>query len=430
MFGLKRRQKKFLIYNQNKLQLISLNGKAVQKESVSVKDDEASSLLPNSSFNENVKEASVLLPAGKLLIRVYDLPAGADKKIENIVNYKFIADLPFDREELYYSYYVDEDYTGLKVILFAVRRNYVDDIYQLCQNMSIKIKGIFPLPVFNYVNYRNRVIEEELDKPLFIDYFGEASQSFYWFGDEEIYIRGSEATSPDTVRSEINKTRDYIEKYLESDYGRMFFNNQEIENVEDDRIEIDDTYRQLWYHISDSIGQFKDIDLMEQLPQVDGNRRRYNKILITVLIFLIILVNGFTFWMNWNQRAEKVVQLEEEIELLQPEMLELESIREEYEEKNEIVSVYREELGYETKSFLPWLYELSRVLPVGVEIDRINFIDEELALIAGKADSASEVMQNLESSEYFTELNFVGSISVEDDGESFRIAGDLSEKFE
>ncbi|MFW6238803.1 MAG: PilN domain-containing protein, partial [Halanaerobiales bacterium] len=58
----------------------------------------------------------------------------------------------------------------------------------------------------------------------------------------------------------------------------------------------------------------------------------------------------------------------------------------------------------------------------------INFQNSEMAILAGKAESASEVMNRLEQSPYFSEVSFIGSITVEDDGEYFKIAGDLSDQ--
>ncbi|MFW6238531.1 MAG: hypothetical protein ACOC5A_04805, partial [Halanaerobiales bacterium] len=158
MFGLNRRQEKYLLFDRSQIQLFSLRGNRVDSEILDVesKDEE----IDISRAGVEIAEASVLIPAGKLIIRIFDLPEGAQSKVDNIVNYKFVSELPFEKEEMYFTYYVDKNFSGIKIILFAVRRDYLDRIYRICSSNSIKIKGIYPLPVFNYNYYKKRVQKE------------------------------------------------------------------------------------------------------------------------------------------------------------------------------------------------------------------------------------------------------------------------------
>lgn len=424
MFGLTRRRDSFLIFNRSQIQIFSLRGDDIKKKTVAFDGEKPVTDL--SDTEKKVDEAVVLIPAGKLIIRIYDLPEGAQKKVDNIVNYKFVSDLPFEKDEMYFTYYVDREFSGIKIILFAVRKDYLDQVYRVCNSRRIKLNGIFPLPVFNYYYYRQRVQKENLYNTIFIDYYGSGSQIFYWFGEDKVYIRGGKAGTSQEIRNEVDKISDYLDEYLATGIDHIYLNDREggLEELEDYSKE---RYKDFLPNISDNLRRFKQVDFLKQLPGYSGRKRRRNYIVISILVILILVVNGINLGYNWFNNRNRVEELEQLLNEVEPKVSELYEVRDEYNTNHDLLESYSQERGFESRAYLPWLLELSRILPQEVEIEEINFQDGELAMLSGRAESASGVMSQLESSPYFTELSFTGSITVEEDGEKFEIAGDLSD---
>ncbi|MFW5995663.1 MAG: PilN domain-containing protein [Halanaerobiaceae bacterium] len=424
MFGLTRRRDSFLIFNRSQIQIFSLRGDDIKKKTVAFDGEKPVTDL--SDTEKKVDEAVVLIPAGKLIIRIYDLPEGAQKKVDNIVNYKFVSDLPFEKDEMYFTYYVDREFSGIKIILFAVRKDYLDQVYRVCNSRRIKLNGIFPLPVFNYYYYRQRVQKENLYNTIFIDYYGSGSQIFYWFGEDKVYIRGGKAGTSQEIRNEVDKISDYLDEYLATGIDHIYLNGREggLEELEDYSKE---RYKDFLPNISDNLRKFKQVDFLKQLPGYSGRKRRRNYIVISILVVLILVVNGINLGYNWFNNRNRVEELEQLLNEVEPRVSELYEVRDEYNTNHDLLESYSQERGFESRAYLPWLLELSRILPQEVEVEEINFQDGELAMLSGRAESASGVMSRLESSPYFTELSFTGSITVEEDGEKFEIAGDLSD---
>lgn len=424
MFGLTRRRDSFLIFNRSQIQIFSLRGDDIKKKTVAFDGEKPGTDL--SDTEKKVDEAVVLIPAGKLIIRIYDLPEGAQKKVDNIVNYKFVSDLPFEKDEMYFTYYVDREFSGIKIILFAVRKDYLDQVYRVCNSRRIKLNGIFPLPVFNYYYYRQRVQKENLYNTIFIDYYGSGSQIFYWFGEDKVYIRGGKAGTSQEIRNEVDKISDYLDEYLATGIDHIYLNGREggLEELEDYSKE---RYKDFLPNISDNLRKFKQVDFLKQLPGYSGRKRRRNYIVISILVVLILVVNGINLGYNWFNNRNRVEELEQLLNEVEPRVSELYEVRDEYNTNHDLLESYSQERGFESRAYLPWLLELSRILPQEVEVEEINFQDGELAMLSGRAESASGVMSRLESSPYFTELSFTGSITVEEDGEKFEIAGDLSD---
>ena len=143
-----------------------------------------------------------------------------------------------------------------------------------------------------------------------------------------------------------------------------------------------------------------------------------------MLIFLIIIVNIFSLSLYIKQENEKLVSLQKEMEELQTAMMELERIQEEILMGEKKGDLYRGILE-KKRSYLSSLYQLSISLPEGAKINQLSFREDKLVLLNGQAVSATRVMEALQASSLFTNLEFIGGIVISGEGEGFRIAGDI-----
>ena len=154
--------------------------------------------------------------------------------------------------------------------------------------------------------------------------------------------------------------------------------------------------------------------------------KKYKKI-IAAMFFLLVLGNFLSLYSYFQYKSEVLEIKRKEITQLKPALEYLNSLQNELSISSEQLKVY-EGIVTDRKTYLPWILEINLRLPRDVKIDKLIFKDDSMVLLEGTAISASKAMELLQESEWFSNLEFIGSITTEKGREKFKLAGDLADE--
>jgi len=475
------KNKTILVADKEYLQLVQLRrGELVCNEIRKQRtgDNTLSELLKLSDYP--VKRVIFLIPGNRLLFSAFKIPKEARNRLEEIIDLKFLSKLTLPREDLYHSYYLIENKENLTVLAFAVKREFINHLYALCQSSGLKVVKILPLSLLYYLFHRKKGIEGlkyQNRTIIYLDYYHNFGH-FTIIGPEKLYLRGSPAGDIAAVEIELNKVLTYIVRTGGKNPALLLNGREisideldEVEEAQEDRedyqmdgensqlngnetvttkyLEVDinnlekivndkpltENYQKLfWREVSKLLDNRRNsqqtLDFKKQLPTVKRGRKRRSCLGIWLLVGLIILLNILTLAIKWQLEEERLKLINEQLTLISGQVEEVTQLKENYRIKREKLELYKGILKEDTGSYLPWLAELSRLLPADTEINNLNFQGKKLTLLEGKATSASLVLGKLEASPYFSNLKFLGSIENIGDREFFRIAGDLQDDIE
>ncbi len=384
-----------------------------------------------SSLYKKIQKGQGILfvPASQLFMDSFFLPEKGRNRIDEIVRVKFVNKLPLTENELYYSYFLEQnipDNGSYLVICFAVKRELIDTAYKILSEKKIKIKHIIPLPLLFYFYHieedkeRVKNVYREQEAIIFLDTYGNKI-SFTVFHPDGVYLR---TVQGENLSPELKNTVNYLKEYQQVARIRIYDSYKELELAD---VLTDRSILNLDRKLPDQkIGRkiLKTLDFLARLPANKKKRINGYRFSIALLIFLIIIVNIFSLSLYIKQENEKLVSLQKEMEELQTAMLELERIQEEILMGEKKGDLYRGILE-KKRSYLSSLYQLSISLPEGAKINQLSFREDKLVLLNGQAVSATRVMEALQASSLFTNLEFIGGIVISGEGEGFRIAGDI-----
>lgn len=419
----------YLEFANNYLNVIQLNQKEIlyqQQFSLENKGDIELSSYLNQAPN-SVKEVSIVVSPTKLINRTLDLPLTAKEKIEEIIRLEFLNKLPYDEDELYFSYQIIKKNERLKVLGFAVNKEFINKLYQLCSEANLTIKSIIPGSLTFYHLHNDE--KRESEPTLYLD-AKDGYQHFAFLGGEEVYLRSSRINSD--LQGEIEKTISYlIDEYQLSNKPVLIVNG---DRVSYDKLDFVSTNKNMnnnffWSKIKKVEQDLQGHDFLSQLPQNKNQEKKESYRKLSILIVLILLINSLAFAMQWQIKQDKLKNLKARLSQVKPVVNRVNQIKRDYQVNLQKLKQLKGEVRT-NYSYLPWLKELSLILSNETTINRVNFKEDKLVLLAGEANSATEVMEVLEESEYFSNLYFIGSIVSKNDREEFKIAGDLVEEVE
>ncbi|MFI5359402.1 MAG: hypothetical protein ACHQYO_05070 [Halanaerobiales bacterium] len=384
-----------------------------------------------SSLYKKIQKGQGILfvPASQLFMDSFFLPEKGRNRIDEIVRVKFVNKLPLTENELYYSYFLEQnipDNGSYLVICFAVKRELIDTAYKILSEKKIKIKHIIPLPLLFYFYHieedkeRVKNVYREQEAIIFLDTYGNKI-SFTVFHPDGVYLR---TVQGENLSPELKNTVNYLKEYQQVARIRIYDSYKELELAD---VLTDRSILNLDRKLPDQkIGRkiLKTLDFLARLPANKKKRINGYRFSIALLIFLIIIVNIFSLSLYIKQENEKLVSLQKEMEELQTAMMELDRIQEEILMGEKKGDLYRGILE-KKRSYLSSLYQLSISLPEGAKINQLSFREDKLVLLNGQAVSATRVMEALQASSLFTNLEFIGGIVISGEGEGFRIAGDI-----
>ncbi|MFP4662098.1 MAG: hypothetical protein ACLFPF_07905 [Halanaerobiales bacterium] len=421
----------------------------------------------DSSFFDR-KEWLILISSSSLFTDSFFVPIQARDKISELVRVKFINLLPVSEEDLYYSYYIDQQYYGnyngtdqdedsLFVVCFAVRKEVVDKVYRLVRSSGKKINYILPLPLLFYIYHRKRQREGHFESStiedlndlrglLYIDRYFDMT-AFTICHNQGIYFRSCRL---DRLNEELRRTIEYLKEHIE--ISELFIStdgsavkadnlleldgNEKAENIENESVGIQpdssilnttdkkDDFKQIIMGKKLSKLDIKSLNILTQLSFEKKKKRNKYRFIIYFLIFLFLAVNSLSFYMIYQTKENNFAFNREQLGQLEPAVSQLESIEAQIASSQEQIEIYNQILGNK-QSYIAYIYELSNMLPEDIEINHLSFEDDRMIILDGSALSASGVMEALEDSKKFYNLEFMGGIVVEEGYERFRIAGDL-----
>lgn len=375
---------------------------------------------------KKTKTIKIIIPSPKIMTKTLELPAVSDNKIYDILQYKFINELPYESNEIYCRYLRNSKPAEKQGLAVALSKKYIAEVTELCSKEGIEIKGILPLtPLFYLDHYNNQKNGDTLYININSNYC-----YFTLIYNNDRYIKGSRYIGKNVLYDEI------IRIY---EYGREELGLKDISFVIDGKIvDLKDINKYIvdldiesiqdnlfWEEFYNFEKKHISLDFYQLLPQVKEQKKRTKSILIIILLLLILSVNGTTIYYKWQEKISYINYLADLGTRQQIIVDEIEQLSEKYQVMATELELYSDIIDKINYSYLPWLKEISNLLPEGTRVNSINFKEKELVLLAGKSKSAADVLAALESSSIFSQLHFVGSINLEDGLESFKIAGDL-----
>src|SRR5690606_17527571 len=289
-----------------------------------------------SSLYKKIQKGQGILfvPASQLFMDSFFLPEKGRNRIDEIVRVKFVNKLPLTENELYYSYFLEQnipDNGSYLVICFAVKRELIDTAYKILSEKKIKIKHIIPLPLLFYFYHieedkeRVKNVYREQEAIIFLDTYGNKI-SFTVFHPDGVYLR---TVQGENLSPELKNTVNYLKEYQQVARIRIYDSYKELELAD---VLTDRSILNLDRKLPDQkIGRkiLKTLDFLARLPANKKKRINGYRFSIALLIFLIIIVNIFSLSLYIKQENEKLVSLQKEMEELQTAMMELERIQEE-----------------------------------------------------------------------------------------------------
>ena len=162
------------------------------------------------------------------------LPEKGRNRIDEIVRVKFVNKLPLTENELYYSYFLEQnipDNGSYLVICFAVKRELIDTAYKILSEKKIKIKHIIPLPLLFYFYHieedkeRVKNVYREQEAIIFLDTYGNKI-SFTVFHPDGVYLR---TVQGENLSPELKNTVNYLKEYQQVARIRIYDSYKELE---------------------------------------------------------------------------------------------------------------------------------------------------------------------------------------------------------
>lgn len=364
-----------------------------------------------------IKDVIILIPSTRLFVRTLDLPLTVKDKIDEIIQYKLLGEISFS--DIYFTYHIlGKDSKRLRVLVFAAKVDFINRYYNLFEREGFNIKSIIPTPLFLY--HLHKVQEHKSEPTVYLDILNRY-QNYTYIYKKDIYFRSSPGIN--NVKVETDKTIAYIkEKFNIKTTPKLIINGEKNNNYNKLHVSEKDF---LSIQIDKEINKlFKKKGFLEKMPRKKKKKKNTYYKYILLSIILILLINGMGFTLKFLIKERKIKELSNNISQVEPVVENISNIKEEYDNKIEELENIKLEV-IQGQAYLPWLNEMGRVLPSDLIIDQIIIKEDKLVLLAGKAKSAANVLATLERSPYFTKLHFLGSITGEEDGERFQIAGDL-----
>jgi len=437
----------YIILDNQRLILMQV-GKPSGQSNVSTK------YLSNEEFESsffNKKEAVLLLPATQLFIESFFLPLQARDKLDDLLLVKFIKKISIAEDKLYYSYYVDECLyeDKLFVICFAVKKEVLDKAYKLINEKGIKLRSIIPLPLLFYIYhsqqdkavlrdvYKNKIKKDvssldseefSRDNPaiIYLDRFS-SQISFTVFYKDGIYMRTGNLGD---FKREFNRTIEYLGEYLKISKFDIYSDGIKIDRkvlldrIKNNKISFKEMFSSIIEGLSINKSDIKMLNLLPKIPKEKKKKRNQYRFIVILILIIILASNIISFTTYFQAKRDKLAFYKGELLKLEPAINQLQDLQSQIDIKEEQMTVYKDIIE-NRQSYLPWIYEISKQLPVGVKINYLTLKGDKMVLLDGVAPSASKVMEELQDSLVFENLEFIGGIVIDKDGEKFRIAGDL-----
>ena len=417
-----RREKTFLEIDEDYIQLVQLYGDEVRYNRYFIREKGESiiDVAINSAPNK-MNDVTLLLPAERVFIKTMVLPLTAEDKLKNIIKYQLLAKLPYQEKELYYNYQVEKTDNNLLIIVSAVEKEYLKNIYDMCTNTGIKIKRILPTGYLFFLIHRKN---KDKKSKLYLDY----KKKYLYFNllaEDQIYIRAGKNIG--NIQEELDK----VQKYLYQEMGienklTFVFNNKEINYHELSAKQLikKENDNSFWSKFK-KVEKDAKLDFKEQLPSVKKKIKNKKIGFIVLLIGLILSINAIFFGMNWQLKERKLQLLEDKLRSSETIVKQVEDVKLEYEKEIKKLNYYYDLIDEFHEGYLPWLEEINRILPAETKIKQMIFKGDKLVLMSGHTKSASKIVSKLEESSYFSNIHFLGSINHQPEGEVFKLAGDL-----
>lgn len=362
----------------------------------------------------NKKRAVLLISAKQIYFKNLIFSKKVKNKLEELVKTKFVNLLAVPENQLYYSYFVDEDKEGINVLCFAINKSLLDEQYEIISNLGVKIKAVFPIPLLYFLKYRQgekfrekRESQSNSEDKAFV-YINELADTLYFtvFYSSGVYLHSCNTSN---YKNEIIKIEEYFNKHL--NISRIVVcNNEKISPVD----LLDDIDKK-------ALKQLNILKILAVEKKKQG--KRYKKI-ITTMILLVILINSMSIYNYFQHKSNLLEMNREQLSELQPAIEYLHLLQREFNTSSEQVKTYKN-IVENRKTYLAWINEINIRLPLDVKVNNLIFKSDTLVLLEGTANSASKSMELLQESDLFSNLEFVGGITIENGREKFKIAGDL-----
>lgn len=421
--------KNYIVIDYDLLQVIRIKGRQVVFNSFYQWDGSREGLHAIiKSLPFPLKRVALLVPGNHFYIKSLVLPISTAKQLDGVIKYDFLAKLPLAPEELYYSSYSRNKGQQLQVVVFAVKKDLLEQFCRLIREVGLLIKGVFPLAGLYYLSRLNLSQESGEQRVLWAE-TNSWYQHYILLSEEEIYIRGCRDKTAVAIREELEQTYRYWQGNRADQAGhRLVLNGRELacsELAGWEQLPLLNAKSRLWEELAQFSREIKQLDLLSKTESAQLRQRKQSYLSISLLVFIVILTWGVTTGVKWSAAQKELNKLEQLAERTEQQVVVVNELKTAYQTVEEKLLSYQEILARNNHCYLPWLLELSRIIPTDLEIDSLSLKEDKLLLLAGRTASAASLLEELEKSPLFENLHFIGRIISKQGKEEFRMAGDL-----
>ncbi len=430
----KRRGKRMNFFNKSKIYL-QLNKKSLQITNIDKRGEikQDSFELSEGGITElnlldyldrleyQIKKLSIIIPSEQLLIKKVNLPLAAKDKLNQIIQLQVIEQLPYAAQQVYYLHQAEETGDSLRVLVFVVKRDYINKLYELCQEVDIDIQAIIPIHLIFYQMHQRGYREEN---KLYVDLTAR-DQHYTFLGEMGVYLRAVSRSRK--LEDELQRTVEFIqEEYDLKESLEVIIAGKRVNYSEELALQTqtlaDDN--DFWQTVISLEKKLRGKGIKEQITGMQVKEEQSMQRRLWILVILILMVNTLSFSLNFKFKRDHLATLNNQLAEIETIVEQASGLKSEYTKSSEELELL-ESIIDSNHSYLPWLKELSLILEDDVVVNKLNFKGDRLVLLSAQAESATEVMEQLDSSACFTNLNFIGSIEIKETYEEFKIAGDL-----
>jgi type IV pilus assembly protein PilM len=199
------------------------------------------------------------VPGNICLHREFQLPAGSESKLAELVQYEARQQISLPLEQVEWGFERYEDSGGIGVALIAVRKNDIQDMLGTAAHYKLNVRGITagPMALYNFVHYEFN----PQSTTLILD-AGAKATDFVVMNKRQIYFRTIQIAGREITRVLENKFKVSHEKA--EDLKKNIAQSPQMEKI---LTVIEPTLRQLGAEVQRTIGFYKSKSRGQRIAQ-------------------------------------------------------------------------------------------------------------------------------------------------------------------
>lgn len=355
------------------------------------------------------------LPLQYFSIANFTLPAAASENLDQAVKFSLMRHIPYDLNQAYLSYSVEESDHGLEISGAAAQKSEIEPYLQAAREAGISLTAFFPALILGPLSAGEGIF-----------FSGNTShQELLVWQQEKIRLMNWQQTQKDEQYLDFfNQSASLLENTVNLPQNLYVWNSQ---------FSAEEVQEYLGAELENNGQELKGLNAADRLYKLkyafnltSANMLKKRKISAAIsyagLIFclLALLTIPFAEMLGKHSYLKK---LQANIAEVQGRANELNEIRQENENLQEYVE-FMAQKAERQPNVLKILKEVTEVLPKTCWISAFDFADEQI-VVQGFADSATGAIEALENSILFEKVQFDSPIKKSGSKESFKIVAQV-----